>query len=147
MEKTIRKAVRTYLIKDNNILVIKYKKGLIDYYDIPGGKIEENETGVDASVREFMEETGIKIVKQHHTGNVKLEYPDRIYEFDIYLVDSFEGNPKEFDENSSMWISINSLEKEEKVLASAKILNNIKDNMNIIIECDSNHNILSINNK
>ena len=45
MDKPIRKAVRTLLIKDNKIVVIRYKNGdNKDYYDIPGGKIEENES-------------------------------------------------------------------------------------------------------
>ena len=43
MDKKIRKAVRTYLIKDNKIVVINYKNHDIGYYDIPGGKIEKNE--------------------------------------------------------------------------------------------------------
>lgn len=45
MEKPIRNAVRCYVIKDNKVVVIKYKKGSKKegYYDIPGGKIEEGE--------------------------------------------------------------------------------------------------------
>ena len=59
MDKKIRKAVRTYLIKDNKIVVINYKNHDTGYYDIPGGKIEENETPEETSIREFKEETGI----------------------------------------------------------------------------------------
>ena len=44
MDKKIRKAVRTYLIKDNKVVVINYKQHDNGYYDIPGGKIEESET-------------------------------------------------------------------------------------------------------
>ena len=42
MNKTIRKAVRCFLIKDNKVVVTKYKQGSLKegYYDIPGGKIE-----------------------------------------------------------------------------------------------------------
>ena len=42
MDKPIRKAVRCYLIKDNNVVATNYKQGNKEgYYDIPGGKIEE----------------------------------------------------------------------------------------------------------
>lgn len=46
MDKPIRKAVRCFLIKNNQVVVIKYKQGnrKQGYYDIPGGKIETGET-------------------------------------------------------------------------------------------------------
>ena len=63
MDKPIRKAVRSFLIKDNKVVVIKYKEGnkKIGYYDIPGGKIEEGETLEQTAIREMNEETGLKI--------------------------------------------------------------------------------------
>ena len=37
--KQVRKAVRTFLINDNKVIVIKYKTNKnMSYYDIPGGK-------------------------------------------------------------------------------------------------------------
>ena len=144
MDKKIRKAVRTYLIKDDKIVVIKYKQHDIDYYDIPGGKIEEGETSDLTSIREFKEETGITINKQHCIGNSVIEYPDRIFEFDIYLVDDYSGKPLEFEENNSMWFDINNLYKESKVFSSIELIKHLKDNMNVKIECDSNHKILNI---
>ena len=45
MEKKVRKAVRTYLIKEDEVVVIRYNNGdITGYYDIPGGKIENDET-------------------------------------------------------------------------------------------------------
>ena len=63
MDKSIRKAVRCYLIKDNKVVVTKYKKGnrKEGYYDIPGGKIEEGEIPKQTAIREMKEETGIDI--------------------------------------------------------------------------------------
>ena len=79
MCKKVRKAVRTILINQNNVLAIRYKKEKnLDYYDIPGGKIEEGETSNEASIREVKEETGIKVVSQQYKGNVVIEYPNMI---------------------------------------------------------------------
>lgn len=62
MEKKTRKAVRVFLIEDDKIVTIKYKREMDkNYYDIPGGKIEEGETSKQAAIREFKEETGIDI--------------------------------------------------------------------------------------
>lgn len=144
MDKKIRKAVRTYLIKDNKVVVINYKQHDIGYYDIPGGKIEDYESPEETSIREFKEETGITITKQHCIGHNTIEYPERIFEFDIYLADDYTGEPLEFEENNSMWISIDDLYKEDKLFPSIEVIKYLKKDMNLKIECDSNHNIINI---
>lgn len=60
MDKPIRKAVRCYLVKDNKVVVTKYKEGKkkAGYYDIPGGKIEGEETP---------EQTAMKVKENHKT--------------------------------------------------------------------------------
>lgn len=52
------------LIKDNKILLIKKVGG--PYHgklDLPGGSIEHSEKPTDALIREFLEETGLKVNK------------------------------------------------------------------------------------
>lgn len=70
MEKKLRRAVRCFLIKENKVVVIKYKKGNIKegYYDIPGGKIEDGEVAEQTAIREMKEETGIDIRNLKHKG-------------------------------------------------------------------------------
>lgn len=144
--KPVRKAVRTFLINDNKVIVIKYKTNKnMNYYDIPGGKIEENESAINASIREFKEETGIEIINQKYKGNVIVEYPNMIFDFDIYLVNDYKDNPKEFEENYSMWISIEDLLKENKKFPSVEIIKHLDgNNINLKIYSDDNHNILNI---
>lgn len=144
--KPVRKAVRTFLINDNKVIVIKYKTNKnMNYYDIPGGKIEENEIAINASIREFKEETGIEIINQKYKGNVIVEYPNIIFDFDIYLVNDYKGNPKEFDENYSMWINIEDLLNENKKFPSVEILNYLENNdISLKIYSDDNHNVLNI---
>ena len=144
MDKKIRKAVRTYLIKDNKVVVINYKQRDNGYYDIPGGKIEEGETSEEASIREFKEETGITITKQHCIGHNTIEYPERIFEFDIFIADEYSGEPLEFEENYSMWINVDDLYKEERLFPSIEVIKYLKDGMNLKVECDSCHNIMKI---
>lgn len=148
--KKVRKAVRTFLIENDKIIAIKYKREINkDYYDIPGGKIEENETSLQASIREFKEETGIEIIKPEYKGNVIIEYPNRIFDFDIYVVNKYKGEPKEFEENYSMWIDIQKLMKEEKVFPTIEILKCILNNEEISLKiyCDENHKITGIEEK
>ena len=146
MNKKIRKAVRTFLIKDNNVVATKYKtvKNL-DYYDIPGGKIEEGETSQEASMREFKEETGIKIIGQQYKGNVIIEYPNMIFDFDVFIAKEYDGTPSDFEENYSMWINIDELLNQDKKIPSVEILKYIKmENVKLKMYVDENHNILKI---
>ena len=144
--KKVRKAVRTFLIVGNEIVAIKYKTNKnMNYYDIPGGKIEEGENSIDTSIREFKEETGIEVINQKYKGNVIVEYPNMIFYFDIYLVNDYKGNPQEFAENYSMWINIEDLLKENKKFPSVEITKYLeKNDIKLKIYSDDNHNILNI---
>ena len=143
-EKSIRKAVRTYLIRDDKVLVIQYKQKYAGYYNIPGGKIENNETSEQASIREFKEETGINIIKQHYVGKCVLEFSDRIFDFDVYYVDEYDGEPVEFIDNKTLWVDLEKIQKESKILASVKMIEYIKDKMNLKMICDDEDNIIKI---
>ena len=154
MNKTIREAVRCFLVKDSKVVVIKYKSGNIKegYYDIPGGKIEKGETPEEAAIREMKEETGIKVKKLKSKGKMIIEYPKRIFNLTIFFSAECEGEPQEFEENSSEWIDIEELLKKEKRLSNIMILDKdyinglIDDKYNFImnIKVDDNENILNI---
>ena len=124
MNKKIRKAVRCYLIKDNKVVVTKYKDGNIKagYYEIPGGKIEEGETPEQTVVREMKEETGIEVSNLIHKGNMIIEYPNRIFDFEVFLCMDYSGEPQEFKENISQWMEINTLLQQDKILSNVMIL-------------------------
>lgn len=123
MEKPVRKAVKTFIIQDGEALAIKYLTEKNNgFYDIPGGKIEAGETNFDASIRECLEETGIQIINQKYIGNLIIEYPEMIFDFDVMICNDFEGNPDVFEENKSMWIKIEDLIKKEKRFPCIDIL-------------------------
>lgn len=155
MEKPIRKAVRCYLIKENKVLVTKYKEGnkKQGYYDIPGGKIEEGETLESTAIREMKEETGVEVKKLKHKGKMKIEYPNRIFDFDIFISNESEGEPQEFEENTSEYIEIKELLQKEKILSNIMILDRFfikgliedKYNFKIHIQVDEEENILDVN--
>lgn len=155
MDKPVRKAVRCYLIKDNKVVAIKYKTGKKrGYYDIPGGKIEEGETPKQTAIREVMEETGLSISNPVYKGNIIIEYPNRIYDFDIFISNEFEGKIQEFQENTSVLIDINTL-LDKKTLSTIIILDRVfiqglidnKYNFNMNIKEDEEENIFYLDYK
>lgn len=154
MFKTVRKAVRCYLIKDNKVVVTKYKKGnkKEGYYDIPGGKIEEGELPEQTAIREMKEETGLDVKDLNYKGNMIIEYPDRIFDFDVFVCNDCEGEPQEIEENTAEWIEIKDLLQKEKILSNIMILdrffvqglvnNDCSFKMNI--QVDEEENILNV---
>lgn len=154
MEKPIRKAVRCYLIKDKKVVVTKYKEGnkKFGYYDIPGGKIEKGETSEQTAIREMQEETGLKVGNLKYKGNMIIEYPNRIFDFDVFITNESEGEPQEFEENTSEWIGINELLQKEKILSNIIILDRFfikgliddKYNFKMHIQVDEKENILDV---
>lgn len=148
MVKKTRNAVRTFLIKDNKVVCIKYKIGNVGYFDIPGGKIEVGETPYTTAIREFREETGIQIDDLEKLGNIIVEYPNRIYNMEIFSANKYNGIPKEFIENESFWIPIKDLVKKKNRYAITYLLqsefqNELKEkNINIKFFVDDNHKVL-----
>jgi len=152
MDKPIRKAVRCYLIKDDKVVVTKYKQGnkKEGYYDIPGGKIEDGEIPKQTAIREMKEETGIDIKSLKSKGIMTIEYPDRKFIFDTFISNEYKGEPQEFEENTSEWIKIEELLQKEKILSNIMILDRffikglIEDNCNfsLRIKVDEQENIL-----
>lgn len=149
MDKPVRKAVRTFVIQDNKVLAIKYLTEKNNgFYDIPGGKIENGETNFVASIRECLEETGVQITDQKYIGNLVIEYPEMIFDFDVIICKKFEGNSNNFDENKSMWIEIEDLINQEKRFPCIDILQSEYNkyfkygNFKIKFIVDKNHDIL-----
>jgi len=155
MVKPVRKAVRCYLIKDNKVVVTKYKEKneKSGYYDIPGGKIEDGETPVKTVIREMKEETGLDVQNLKYKGNMIIEYPSRIFDFDVFITNEFDGETQAFEDNTSEWMDIKELLQKEKILSNIMLLDRFfikgliddKYNFKMNIKVDDKENILEIN--
>ena len=77
---TVVPNVMGYLEKDDQVLLgLREDRPLKIYrnhWDLPGGRIEPGETIVEALRREFLEETGLTIVKAHLMGAYHNSDPD-----------------------------------------------------------------------
>lgn len=154
MEKKVRKAVRCYLIKNKKVVAIKYKQGnkMSGYYDIPGGKIEEGEMPGETAIREMKEETGLEVNKLKYKGNMIVEYPEKIFDFDLFITNESKGSLQESEENTAELIEINDLLQKDKILSCIMILDkfflkgliNNKYNVKMNIKVDNEENILEV---
>ena len=109
-------------MNDNKVVAIKYTTNNKGFYDIPGGKIEDNETSIDAAIREFKEETTMDIRNPKYAGNLIVEYPNRVFDFDIYLAYEYSGEPSTTSDNTAEWISIDELLSKNKLFSVVYLL-------------------------
>ena len=57
----VRPSAKAIIIKDNKIYMVHSL--VYDYYKFPGGGIENNESNIDALIRETKEEAGLVVIK------------------------------------------------------------------------------------
>lgn len=157
MDKTIRKAVRCYLIKDGKVVVTKYNEGQPNegYYDIPGGKIEDGETPEQAAIREMREETGMVVRNLKHRGRFIADNPNKIFDFEVFVTEEFDGDPQNFEENMSEWIDIGELLKKKKIFSNIMVLDKFfinalvdeKSYFEMYVRLDDEDNVLEVKYK
>lgn len=112
----IRNAVRCFYIKDNKVICLKTKDTNLKpgFIDIPGGKIEENETMEQAVIREFKEETGLDINNPTYRGVINIVFPHGAYKLNTFIVDNYCGEMKETEEHVPALMNIEEILKFDK---------------------------------
>ena len=79
----LRHASRGVIINDNQILLSYQKK--YDFYMLPGGGVENDETYFDACIREVLEETGYQITNPIHYFDIE-EYFNEMRHINHYFI-------------------------------------------------------------
>ena len=115
-----RVSSRAIIIEDNKVLLIfrkKVKDGITkEYYVVPGGGQEENETLEETAIRELKEELNVDIEILEYLGKIELD--DTISNY--YLSKIVKGTPKlggeelyrmnEYNYYVPRWVDINQLD-------------------------------------
>ncbi|MGM0408845.1 MAG: NUDIX hydrolase [Bacteroidota bacterium] len=129
MENIIRTA-GVLAFQNRKVLLVRHGKKaqhLNDTFGIPAGRIQLNETAIDAAVREFNEESGLTTSVEHLTKlpttyTAKIERKDGVKNFSLeaFLCRKYEGELKSTDEAISEWVRMDDLE-------GLKLLPNMKE--------------------
>lgn len=127
MNPTIR-AVVGIIRRDGRVLVAQRPAGkpYSGYWEFPGGKIEKNETGRDALVRELHEELGISVLMaqpwfEHHHA-----YPDKNVYLEMWLVQDFAGEPQSQENQALRWATLTDILELQLLEGNLPILDRIK---------------------
>ena len=112
------------IIKDNKLLVTKDNKD--DFYKIPGGKVEENESLEECAVRELKQETGLDCETIKKLSTQELDKKPRTGEnIEMYLYHYLADlkqpvkDYKSYNHNGHEvnWINIKDMKKEKYPVA------------------------------
>ena len=111
----------------NKILITKREntKFLSGLWEFPGGKIEKNETAVDAIIREVKEETNLTISNPVFLGNITHKYSH--FGVNIFLFKSFPKSIKTLNSyREHRWIKLKDILNFPLPKANHKMLDILK---------------------
>ena len=115
------------IIKDNKILITQRGYGEYkDFWEFPGGKLEKDETGETAIIREMKEELDADIEVIKYLSTIEHDYPSFHLIMHNYLC-RFKNNYIKLLEHESMkYVSIEELDSIDFLPADRKIISSIK---------------------
>ncbi len=103
----IKVAVGVLLNSEDAFLLTSRPEGkaYAGYWEFPGGKYEEGETGKEALARELQEELGVNIdLTQTSEWRVQMvDYPHALVELNFFLVRGFKGELQTLEGQTLTW--------------------------------------------
>lgn len=92
-------------------------------WEFPGGKIENQETPLQALCRESLEEVGIEIIEAQKIATISHNYPDKSVILHVYIVKNYQGIASCREEQIDLqWASIPDLKNYEFPAANIEII-------------------------
>lgn len=131
MSREIRKLIRAVvgiLQREGKVLVAERPIGkpYSGYWEFPGGKIEPNETGLNALKRELHEELGIDIIEADFWFEHEHAYPDKTVHLEMWRVIEFDGEPHSKENQQLRWVNFSEINQLRLLEGNWPILNKIQ---------------------
>lgn len=102
--KTVRVSAAIILNKDRILIAQRGYGDYKGYWEFPGGKREEGETGEEAAIREIKEELDLDISIDGYLTTVEYDYPTFHLTMDCYMANSKDTALDVKEHQSVKWI-------------------------------------------
>ena len=114
MSVQLRKVTLSFIIKGNEILLAMKKRGFgAGLWNGYGGKLKDGESIYDAAKREVKEEIDIDVKSMKKVGVLDFYFegdkPDWNQQVHVFLIQEYNGEPKESEEMLPKWFKINEI--------------------------------------
>lgn len=93
-----------------------------DKWEFPGGKVELNETVVQALARELKEEINIDILACQPLVEISHDYGDKKVLLEVFIVEQFNGEPNAQEGQQQQWSNLTELSALEFPKANKEII-------------------------
>ena len=97
-------------------------------WEFPGGKIDSDETPVQALSRELAEELGIEVTVCASFMNLRHEYDDRIVTIEFFIVSDWNSDPVGREGQALRWVAKERLDAEELLPADVPVVEALQRN-------------------
>ncbi|ALE52375.1 hypothetical protein SP60_03560 [Candidatus Thioglobus autotrophicus] len=139
--KTIKAVVGVLQNSANEILIAKRQahQFMSGFWELPGGKIEPNESEQQAIIRELKEELGIIVTDLSIHQTMVYQYTDRIVELSIYTINQYQNTPEGIEGQEIVWTNIKDLSQYKLLPTMTAFINSITLPNKYWITPSSNH--------
>ena len=93
-----------------------------DFWEFPGGKVNDGESNESALRRELVEELDIRVTAAEHFHFLEHRYPDLCVAIDFYVVSAWDGEPTGREGQQLKWVPRQSLSDQRLLPADAPII-------------------------
>lgn len=100
--------------------------GYKDWWEFPGGKIEEGESAEDALVREIEEELDVEISVDEYLCSVEYDYPEFHLSMDCFFCHVESGEIVLLEHEAAKWLSVEELDSVQWLPADIEVLEKIR---------------------
>ena len=120
MEKVIPTAGVLIYRNNEEVLLVRHGESashLTDTYGLPAGRLRENESEIEAAIRELEEESGLITTQKHlwklpkfYSAKIERKDGTKTFSLTVFLCDSYSGELRKTDETEPLWIKISDMD-------------------------------------
>ena len=122
------------IIRDGKIFVTERGYGdYKDWWEFPGGKIEESESPRDAVVREIEEELGVSIGVGDRIYVIEYDYPDFHLHMEAFACTLSGGEIELKEHENALWLDRDSIDSVRWLPADEEMIGYLRDNWDDIV--------------